>query len=108
MRLLCDEHVPARFLEAVGEDSTLSGVRVRAVLQGGASDEQVARYAVREGLVVLTRDTDFYDMSLEVDVIVLEDPLPQTGPLTTALRRIAAAYDEETRIVEVAPGDWVG
>lgn len=55
-RLLIDENLPAGLAEALGE-SALTAIE----LGDRPTDEALWQYARREGLVIMTKDADFFD-----------------------------------------------
>lgn len=59
MRLLCDQNVDRRYLDAFADTADITLLRVREELDPRASDADIAAYAASVGAVVLTSDDDF-------------------------------------------------
>lgn len=62
MRLLLDQNLSPRLLELLA-DLYPDSQHVRNVGLGAADDEQVWSYAAREGLTIVSKDTDFHQRS---------------------------------------------
>ena len=63
MKLLLDQNLSDRLLPILGDDYPGS-VHVRNVGLARADDEDVWRYALDEGFVITSKDSDFYQRSL--------------------------------------------
>jgi len=57
-RILVDENVPISVMEWLKKRG-LNVIRVSEIGLGGAKDENIAKYAVKNNLIILTLDTDF-------------------------------------------------
>lgn len=89
MRLLVDENVPERYVQALrGDGHTVIATRAVDELGPGKPDEAIVDFAAAESLAVLTTDaTDF--TSLERSVTILIAPQDMSGAaLRTAVRRV--------------------
>jgi predicted nuclease of predicted toxin-antitoxin system len=63
VRLLFDENVAPRLVEALS-DLFPDSVHVRQIGLSSATDEAVWRHATSEGLVIVSKDSDFHQRSL--------------------------------------------
>lgn len=63
MKLLLDQNLSDRLLRILADDYPGS-VHVRHVGLARADDEDVWRYALEEGLVITSKDSDFHQRSL--------------------------------------------
>lgn len=108
MRLLCDQNVAQKYVDACIAAPDLQAVTVRDALDPRASDSDIARYARKNGYVVLTGDDDFFQLADQCGCIYFHQfDNPPVGDVLAALRRIDDAYLDSHDIVEVVPGDWV-
>ena len=108
MRLLCDQNVAQKYVDACIAASDFQAVTVRDALVPRASDSDIARYARKNGYVVLTGDDDFFQLADQCGCIYFHQfDNPPVGDVLAALRRIDDAYLDSHDIVEVVPGDWV-
>lgn len=108
MQIVCDHHVPPKYLQAFGEESWLAAATVAEMLSADATDETIASFASANGWIVFTSDVDFYRVGPDHGLIVysqLEDPSP--GDVVEAIRRIDEAYVSNDEIREVVPGRWI-
>jgi hypothetical protein len=108
VRLLCDNHVPTKYITAFEAPDELEVLLVRDVLSPSASDGAIARYAAANECAVFTNDDDFYTDELRHGLILysqIEDPPP--GEVVDAVVAIDAAYDSATDIVEFVPDGWI-
>ena len=95
-RILVDENVPISVMKWL-EKRGLDVIRVSETGLGGARDENIAKYAAKNNLIVLTLDTDFayiyYNVfrgSLTVIVVRVKPPMPVNiiEALNTTLKKI--------------------
>ena len=90
MRLLCDQNVAGKYVQAFENH-----------------DEFVVS-TVAEGLSPDTSDDDFFEHADQCGGLVynqLHDPPP--GDVLDAVMAIDAAYESNQEIIEVVPGNWV-
>lgn len=107
MRLLFDQNVDRRYIDACNRDSRFFAATVGEVLDPRAADLDIVRYAA-EGYVVFTSDDDFFRLDAECGRILYEQTTrPPAGDVLDALGQIREAYDDHSDIVEVVPGGWV-
>jgi len=108
MRLLCDQNVARRYVDACIQAPDLQAITVRDALDPRATDPDIAAYARENEYVVLTADDDFFELSGQCGCIYFHQlEQPPVGDVLAAIRRIGAAYADHTEIVEVVPGGWV-
>jgi hypothetical protein len=108
MRLLCDQNVARRYVDACIEPPDLQAVTVRDALDPRATDPDIAAYARENGYVVLTADDDFFELSEQCGCLYFhQSDQPPVGDILTTIRRIDEAYADRTEIVEVVPNGWV-
>ncbi|TKX41349.1 DUF5615 family PIN-like protein [Halorubrum sp. CGM4_25_10-8A] len=108
MRLLCDQNVARRYVEACIQASDLRAVTVRDALDPRATDSDIAAHARENGYVVLTADDDFFELSDRCGCLYFHQvDQPPVGDVLTAIRRIDDAYTDRTAIVEVVPDGWI-
>jgi predicted nuclease of predicted toxin-antitoxin system len=110
MRVLCERHVPPKYVEAVQSSRWADVITPRNRFHPEVDDETIARYAEANGWVVLTRDRDFFQLSGRFGFGVLYLDMrrnPGPGTLVAAVEAIAEAYSDHSEIVESVPGDWV-
>ncbi|MFB6142676.1 MAG: DUF5615 family PIN-like protein [Halorientalis sp.] len=108
MRVLCDQNVPAKYVDALRDADGLTVATVADVLEHDATDAAIATHAEREEWVVLTNDDDFFVAGGDHGLLLydqLDDPSP--GDVARAVQRIARAYAHTGDIVETVPGEWV-
>ena len=99
MRLLCDQHVPPKYLSAFANAKDVTATTVRDKLAADASDTDIATYAAEREWVVFTNDDDFYRSATVYGLLVydqISDPSPDE--ILDAVRAIEAAYDDPTAI----------
>lgn len=63
MKLLFDENLSPRLVQQLG-DVFPSSAHVHAVGLGSAGDEAVWQYAREQGFTLVSKDADFYELSL--------------------------------------------
>lgn len=108
MRLLCDQNVAQKYVDACISASDLQTVTVRDALDPRASDLDIAAYAKTNEYVVLTGDDDFFQLTNQCGCIYFHQfDNPPVGDVLAALRQINDAYVHADEIIEVVPGDWV-
>jgi hypothetical protein len=108
MRLLCDQNVARRYIDACVDAPDLHAVTVRGVLDPRASDADIAAHAATHDYVVFTSDDDFFELADRCGFVYYHQPtVPAVGDVLEALRAIGNAYDDHSEIVEVVPGDWI-
>lgn len=108
MRLLCDQNVAQRYIDACVAAPDLHAMTVREVLDPRAADADIVAYASTHDHVVFTSDDDFFQLADRCGCIYYHQPtVPIVGDVLEALRAIGDAYDDHSEIVEVVPGDWV-
>ncbi|MDB2265463.1 DUF5615 family PIN-like protein [Halorubrum ezzemoulense] len=108
MRLLCDQNVAQRYIDACIEAPDIQAITVRDALDPRANDPDIATYAGEHGYVVLTTDDDFFTLSDMCGCIYFHQlDRPPVGDVLTAIRQIGDAYGTHDAIVEVVPGGWV-
>jgi hypothetical protein len=108
MQLLCDQHVPTKYIRAFEAEPWLTVGTVRDHLTPDATDEKIAAFAADDGWVVFTNDADFYRHDEIAGLVVyrqIEDPAP--GDIVTSLRAIDDAYETHDDIVETVPHGWL-
>lgn len=107
MRILCDQNVPSKYVEAFQLAEGITVTTVEAELQHDATDTEIATYAERNDWVVFTNDDDFFVAGGEYGLLLydqIEDPSP--GAVIEAVQQIGRAYTDPANIVESVPGDW--
>jgi hypothetical protein len=108
MRLLCDQNVARRYIDACVQAPDLQAVTVRDALDPRTTDPDIAAYARENGYVVLTADDDFFELSDQCGCRYFhQSDTPPVGDVLEAIRRIDGAYDDRANIVEVVPGEWI-
>jgi len=108
IRLLCDQNVDHRYLDAFRAAEGIEAVSVREVLDPRSSDPDIAAYAAANGYVVFTCDDDFFGFDRGCGLIYYEqETAPRVGTVVAAIQSIGAAYDEYHSMVEVVPDGWV-
>ena len=101
MKLLFDENLSPRLVQQLG-DVFPGSAHVHAVRLGSASDEAVWQYAREHGFTLVSKDADFYELSL------LRDPPPKVvwirrGNCATA--QIEALLRTQVDSIEALTGD---
>ena len=108
MRLLFDQNVAQRYIDACVAAPDLQAVTVRDVLDPRATDPDIATYAAKHDYVVFTSDHDFFALSDRCGCIHYNQVVdPPVGDVLAALRVISNAYTDHEQIFEVVPGNWV-
>jgi len=109
MRLLCDQNVAQKYVDACISASDLQAVTVRDALDPRASGPDIVSYAKQNDYVVLTGDDDdFFEFADQCGCIYFHQfDQPPVGDVLASLRLIDDAYLDSHDIVEVVPGDWV-
>lgn len=108
MRILCDQNVPAKYVDALESTDDFTVATVEDVLQHDATDSEIAAYAEKNQWVVFTNDDDFFVAGGEHGLLLydqLEDPNP--GDVVQAVQRIGQVYADPSNIVESVPGEWI-
>jgi predicted nuclease of predicted toxin-antitoxin system len=110
MRILYERHVPPKYVRALEGEDWASCIGAADLFHPAAADATIAKYAADHGLVVLTRDRDFFDVNAELGVGVLyldmaRDPPPRD--VTLAIERIEETHRDYTDITYSIPGEWV-
>lgn len=108
MRILCDQNVARKYVEALERTDDVTVNTVEEVLEHDARDTEIAAYAERNDWVVFTNDDDFFVAGGEHGLLLydqLDDPSP--GNVVTAIRRISTAYSDSKQITENVPGGWL-
>jgi len=107
MRLLCDQNVVQRDIDACIETPDLHAITVRDALDPRVSDPYISTHAGEHGYV-LTTDDDFVALSDMCGCIYFHQrDRPPVCDVLMAIRQIEAAYETPGAIVEVVPGGWV-
>ena len=108
MRILCDQNIPTKYIEAFDNSDNITVTTVDSVLQHDAADKDIVAYAERHDWVVFTNDDDFFVVGGDHGLLLydqLDDPIP--GDVVTAIQRISEAYHTQSEITESVPGNWV-
>ena len=108
MRLLCDQNVAGKYVQAFENHDEFVVSTVAEELSPDTSDDDIVAYAARYDWVVFTSDDDFFEHADQCGVLVynqLHDPPP--GDVLDAVMAIDAAYESNREIIEVVPGNWV-
>ena len=108
MRLLCDHHVPTKYLLAFEHADEITVTTVADELSAAASDEEIATFAAQDGWVVFTNDDDFFEQTASFGILVysqIEDPQP--SDIVNAVIAIDQAYESNSEIIEAVPDDWI-
>lgn len=120
MRLLCDHHVPPKFINALRsiDGTTVATPAGIDALGGDADDTEIIAYAEAHGWIVFTNDQRFriddegenpsYErIDAECGVIFyVETPATQPGPAAEAVTAIMEAYADHSEIDEYI-NDWI-
>lgn len=95
-KILVDENVPTSVMEWL-KKKKLNATRVSQTGLKGAKDEDIAQYALKNKMIILTLDTDFayiyhtiYPNALTVIVVRVKPPTPNNiiEALNTTLKKI--------------------
>jgi len=108
MRILCDQNVPRKYIEAFDNADNITVTTVDSVLQHDAADKDIVAYAERHDWVVFTNDDDFFVVGGDHGLLLydqLDDPIP--GDVVTAIQRISESYHTQSEITASVPGNWV-
>jgi hypothetical protein len=108
MRILCDQNVHDKYVSAFRHDDGITVTTVETALSHDADDTEIVEYAETRDWVVFTSDEDFFLMDGAYGLLVydqIDDPSP--GDVLTAVRRIAAAYESASDVLETVPDGWV-
>ena len=108
MRILCDHHVPPRYVQAFEQEPAVTVTAVRTLLSHDASDAMIAAVARRDDWVVFTNDDDFYSPTPSHGLVVYsqrDNPAP--GDVVDAMLAIDRAYTSPSEIIEFVPNGWV-
>jgi len=108
MRILCDQHVPTKYVQAFEQESWLTVSTVAEELSPDVADADIAAYAATEEWVVFTSDSDFYKQQIPHGLLVysqLDDPSP--GNVIEAISTIDSVYASPDEITETVPDGWV-
>lgn len=108
MRVLCDQNVPQKYVDALADAGGITVATVRETLAADVPDREIAAYAVEYNWVILTNDSDFFGDGREFGLLVynqLEDPRP--GDLVDSIQAIDYAYESNSDVVEKVPDGWV-
>ena len=107
MRLLCDQHVARKYIQAFDQADGITVTTVAEELSPDASDTEIAVFAEESGWVVFTNDDDFFEQTASFGLLVysqIEDPRPSV--LVDAVTVIGQAYESHSEILETVPGNW--
>lgn len=108
MRVLCDQNVPQKYVDALADAGGITVTTVRETLAADAPDWEIVTYATENGWVILTNDSDFFGDGREFGLLVysqLADPRP--GDIVDAIQAIDYAYESNSEVVETVPDGWV-
>jgi len=108
MRILCDQNVPAKYIEAFDNAENITVTTVDSVLQHDAADREIVAYAECHDWIVFTNDDDFFVVGGDHGLLLydqLDDPMP--GDVVTAIQRIAEASQTPTDMTASVPGNWI-
>lgn len=108
MRILCDHHVAAKYVQAFEQENWITVTRVQDILSPDAPDSEIVAYAMNNDWVVFTNDDDFYGETIPHGLLVysqIEDPCP--GDVVDACSAINDAYTSHDEIDEVVPDGWI-
>lgn len=105
MRVLCDQNVDQKYIDALLAADDIEVGTVRERLDARATDPDVVDYAAANAWVVFTCDDDFFELASECGVIYYSQfNAPAVGDVRAALQTIDDAYADHSEIVEVVPG----
>lgn len=108
MRLLCDHHVPTKYLRAFEHASEITATTVADELSPSASDGEIATLAEQNDWIVFTNDDDFFEQTASFGLLVysqVEDPQP--SDIVNAVIAIDRAYESNSEIIETVPDGWI-
>lgn len=108
MRLLCDQNVAAKYVQAFKRQEGFVVATVADTLSPEVSDDEIVAYAATHDWVVFTSDSDFFEHADQCGILVynqLFDPAP--GDMLNAVTAIEDAYESNREIVETIPGNWI-
>ena len=107
MDVLCDQHVPEKYVRALSAVNGITVATVRDMLSADASDGDIAAFAAKNGWVVFTNDDDFYKQDARHGLLVYSQlNAPTPGAVVEAVTAIGDAYADDADIIEVVPGAW--
>lgn len=108
MRILCDQNVADKYVQAFEQESWITVETVRELLSPDASDDEIAAIAEADEWVVFTTDDDFYRHDRSFGLIVysqIEDPAP--SGVVAAIKAIDYAYESDSDVLETVPDGWL-
>ena len=111
MKFIADEHIPPAFVKALrGEGYDV--VEVNETVGLRTADDSILEYAVEQGRVVISEDTDFRGADSTLDLenhpgILACDTAAAPGAVVTAVRRIDESTDDLTNTILFVPGGWI-
>jgi len=108
MRILCDQNVSAKYIEAFQRADFVTVTTVADALKHDVKDKDISAYAEREEWVVFTNDDDFFVAGGDHGLLLydqIEDPDP--GEILAAVQQIKQVYADLSDIVEKLPGEWI-
>lgn len=108
VRLLCDQNVNRKYIEAFCQTEWITVATVREVLSQDARDDEISQYAATNDWIVFTEDDDHLEYDHDRGVILYhQHELPSPAEVLAALETIEAAYTDHREIREFVPGEWV-
>lgn len=108
MRILCDHHIPPKYVRAFEQEPSIAVTTVRDELAADASDAAIESFAATNDWVVFTNDSDFFPTTDDHGLLVYDQTEnPPAGEIVTAVRNIASAYASDSEIVETVPDGWI-
>lgn len=108
MRILCDHHVPPKYLQAFEQAPEITATTVQDRLAHDASDAEIAAFAKREDWIVFTNDDDFYHPAPSHGLVIYSQREGATpGDVVDAMIAIDRAYASSTQVLEFVPDGWV-
>lgn len=108
MRVLCDEHVAPKYVDALEQAAGITVATAPDKLSPSAPDSEIAAYAAAHDWVVLTNDNDFFSERQQHGLLYysqIENPAP--GDVVDAILAINGAYESNGDAVEKVPNGWV-
>lgn len=106
MRILCDENVALKYIEALEQVDSIEVKRSIDVLGREASDARISYYAKTNGYVVLTRDEGFFSRELSHGLIYYSQAYdPPPSELVEVVQRIQEYYPSYENVRE-SIADW--
>lgn len=108
MRIFFDRNVPSRYIRAI-RSRPWSEVQVHDDRFDQATpDRRLVAYAETNGLVIFTRDDDFFALDPDCGLLYLApNRRPSADEVARAVVEIKESYDDHAAIVESVPGAWV-